>query len=233
MAKLFIVMSKDTVGRETRTYEELATALEEAAWANPALSDRQKHVVLLAESAAVASRDPEAVARHVEALLELGCSADEIVEVGELASVLPIHACTEGMPVLAEVVGRSSADIAADFGAEQQRVRRAFESSRGYWSEFWTVLLSYDQAFFSAYADLSARPWEGGVLEPYERELVYLGFDASPQHLYRPGMAIHAENALRLGATEAQVASVFILLGVADVTAYRLVEAEVKRRRRG
>lgn len=213
------------------SYQELASRLARAAWDNPALAPRQKHLVLLAEAAAAASRDRDGIARHVAALLDLGCSAAEVLEVGELASILPIHACTEGMPALAEVAGRPAPAIAAGFDVAQVRAKQGFEAKRGYWSDFWTILLGYDRAFFEAYADLSSRPWRVGLLEPYERELVYLGFDASPRHLYRPGIAIHAANAMRLGATEAQVANVFTLLGVADAAAYDLVADEIDRRR--
>lgn len=219
--------------RDARTsYKELAQILKRAAWENPALTPRQKHLVLLAEAAAVASRDPEAVAEHVEALMALGCTSAEVLEVGELASILPIHACTEGMPALAQAAGREAADVEANFDDAEVQAKRRFEGGRGYWSDFWTILLSYDRAFFQAYANLSSRAWESGVLEPYERELVYLGFDASPRHLYRPGIAIHAGNALRLGATELQVANVFTILGVVDTLAYDLVASELGRRGR-
>ncbi|GAB3883338.1 carboxymuconolactone decarboxylase family protein [Terrabacter terrigena] len=217
------------MGERESSYEQLASRLAQAAWENPALSPRQKHLVLLAEAAAKASRDPEGIARHVAALMDLGCSATEVLEVGELASVLPIHACTEGMPALATAAHRSAAAIAAGFDVAKALVKQDFEVKRGYWNDFWTVLLGYDRPFFEAYADLSSHAWQVGVLEPYERELVYLGFDASPQHLYRPGIGIHAANAMRLGATEAQIANVFTLLGVADTAAYDLVADELER----
>jgi alkylhydroperoxidase/carboxymuconolactone decarboxylase family protein YurZ len=211
-------------------YRALAQAVRDAAWVNPALSERQKHLILLSEAAALASRDPVAVAEHVAEALRLGCSEAEILEVAELASVLPIHACTEGMPVLARVAGRAVTALEAGFDIEQVEERVRFEHARGYWSDFWTVLLNYDRRFFAAYTALSSRAWNDGVLEPYLKELIYLGFDASPKHLYRPGIEIHARNALALGASEQQVANVFTLLGCVDTGAFELVAAELAQR---
>lgn len=215
----------------SKDYLALARAVHEAAWANPALTARQKHLILLSEAAALTSRDAGAVAEHVAEARHLGCSEAEILEVAELASVLPIHACTEGMPTLALVANRDTAAMEAAFDAYQVEAKARFERARGYWSDFWTVLLSYDAPFFASYAALSSRAWEEGVLEPYLRELIYLGFDASPRHLYRPGIEIHARNALAFGATEQQVASVFSLLGCVDSGAYELVSAELLRQR--
>ncbi|WP_330234424.1 carboxymuconolactone decarboxylase family protein [Nocardia sp. NBC_00508] len=42
------------------------------------------------------------VRRHIRAALELGVSREEILAVLELTSVLGIHACNIGVPVLAE-----------------------------------------------------------------------------------------------------------------------------------
>lgn len=215
---------------ERADYVALARAVKEAAWANPALSERQKHLILLSEAAALASRDPVAVAAHVAEARRLGCSDSEILEVAELASVLPIHACTEGMPALAHVTGHDAAALEAGFDTEQVEERARFERARGYWSDFWTVLLSYDRRFFAAYTTLSSRAWDDGVLESYLKELIYLAFDASPRHLYRPGIEIHARNALALGATEQQVANVFTLLGCVDTGAFELVAAELAQR---
>jgi alkylhydroperoxidase/carboxymuconolactone decarboxylase family protein YurZ len=219
-------MSRDPA-ESKRRYTALADAVMEAAWVNPALSERHKRLILLSEAASVASRDAAAIKEHVAQARRLGCSDAEILEVAELVSTLPIHACTEGMPALAQVAGRSAPALEASLDAEQLDAKARFQEARGYWSEFWTVLLAYDRVFFAAYGEFSSRPWDEGVLEPYLRELIYLGFDASPRHLYRPGIEIHARNALSLGATEAQVANVFTLLGCVDTRAYELVADEL------
>lgn len=205
-----------TVGDEleqlTYQFRLRISALEDAAWSNGSLTEGQKHLLLLAEAAAITSLDSAAIRHHTQAARQAGCSSEEILEVAELTATLPIHACTEGMPALAGSAGLDAGKLEAGFTVEQRAAKARFTDSRGYWSDFWTLLLGIDPKFFESYSELSSRPWESGVLDPYFKELVYLAFDASPRHLYRPGIEIHSRNALALGASVAQISCVFALL---------------------
>jgi len=51
--------------------------------------------------------------------------------------------------------------------------------------------------------------------------LIYIAIDASTSHLYEPGLRVHIRNALRYGATMAEIMEVYQLtavLGIHTVT---------------
>ena len=78
--------------------------------------------------------------QHIQNALRHGASKEEIMEVYELTSVLGIHTCTLGVPVLLEELGRCGATPG---GLEQApgALRQDFVERRGYWNEFWDGLL--------------------------------------------------------------------------------------------
>ena len=81
----------------------------------------------------------------------------------------------------------------------------------------WDGVLALSPDFFEAYGEFSSVPWQTGTLEPKIRELVYVAVDAAATHLYEPGTRIHMENALKLGATPAEIMEVLALVSVLGV----------------
>ncbi|MCP2316382.1 putative conserved protein YurZ, alkylhydroperoxidase/carboxymuconolactone decarboxylase family [Nocardia amikacinitolerans] len=66
------------------------------------LSPQTVELLSIAVDAACTHMYSPGVRRHIRAALELGVSPEEILAVLELTSVLGIHACNIGVPVLAE-----------------------------------------------------------------------------------------------------------------------------------
>lgn len=97
------------------------------------------------------------------------------------------------------------------------RLKEEFVQARGYWSELWDDTLRLDPDFFESYLNFSSVPWRKGVLEPKVRELIYVAIDVSTTHLYDPGTRIHMRNALRYGATEAELMEVMELTSVLGI----------------
>ena len=99
----------------------------------------------------------------------------------------------------------------------QRQLREQFIDQRGYWNDFWNGLLSLDPDFFEAYTQFSSVPWQRGVLEPKIKELIYIAIDASTTHLYEPGIRQHMQNAIRHGATRAEIMEVLELTSVLGI----------------
>ena len=76
---------------------------------------------------------------------------------------------------------------------------------RGYWHRFHDGLLAWSPAFLKAYLAFQSAPWRSGALEPKMREFVYIAVDGAVTHLYASGLRRHMDDALRLGATRAEV----------------------------
>ena len=104
-----------------------------------------------------------------------------------------------------------------DTVARQETLKREFEEKRGYWSELWSGVLQIDPDFFEAYLAFSSVPWTHGVLEPKVKELIYIAIDVSTTHLYEPGLRLHIRNALKYGATVAEIMEVYELTSVLGI----------------
>jgi AhpD family alkylhydroperoxidase len=100
-----------------------------------------------------------------------------------------------------------------------QALKAEFVDKRGYWAPFWDDMLELDPEFFRAYTEFSSVPWRNGTLEPKVRELIYIAIDASATHMYAPGIRQHVRNALRAGATRAQIMEVIELVSVIGIHA--------------
>ena len=201
-------------------------------WREGPLDRRTKALVCLAVHASPTLMDEDATRRYADLAFEHGASLEEVLEVLELVSTLGIHAITVGVPILAEEAGLPAYDEAGE--AELEAAREAFRERREYWDEGKEPRLRIDPGHFRRYLELSAHPWETGVLEPKVREFVYIAIDASVTHVFEFGTRLHVRNALDQGATREEVLEVLQLAAGAGVDALQAglpVVAEVARDR--
>ena len=62
-------------------------------------------------------------------------------------------------------------------------------------------------------------PWRKGPLEPKVKELVYIAVDAAATHLYVPGIRQHVKQAIKHGATAAEIMEVLELTSTLGIHA--------------
>ncbi|RFU30813.1 hypothetical protein B7463_g5520, partial [Scytalidium lignicola] len=196
---------------------------------NRHLPAKIQEFVHITVNAAVTHIHRPAIRAHIQAALAVGATKEEVMEVLELSSTVSIHACNVGIPLLLEVLKEEGLYAPQPLSDYQQRLKTEFTESRGYWHPFWEELLELDPNFFDKYTALSASPWKSGSLEPKYKELMYCAFDCACTHLYRPGLKVHIQNALHLGATSNQVIEVLeiaSLIGIQTVTTSMPILAE-------
>ena len=164
-------------------------------WGTGVLPRKIAELIGIALNAACTNLDPGGTRRHIRAALEAGATRDEILFVLKCASVLSIHSCSLGAPILLEEAlaagvkpARRSNGIATP-ACDKMRV-----------------------------IGLYAR----GVMPPKEVELLSIAFDASYTHMYAPGTRRHIKAALRLGATMEEIMEVLKLCAVQGVQACNL-----------
>jgi len=180
------------------------------------------------------NRDSEAATRtHVRRAISEGASREAIAETIQLASVIGIHSCVIGVPMLLDLAAAAGLQTEQDAGSDRARleaIKQAFVHKRGYWSPLWDGLLSRSPDFFQAYTAFSAAPWDRGVLAPKTKELIYIAIDISTNHLFEPGTEIHIKNALGYGASIEEVLEVIeivSLLGLESVPlGYAILDEE-------
>lgn len=71
-------------------------------WEHGTLEPKVKELIYIAVDAATTHLYEPGLRQHIQNALRHGATRDEIMEVYELISVLGIHACTLGVPVLLE-----------------------------------------------------------------------------------------------------------------------------------
>lgn len=188
--------------------------------------------VMLAASASVTHLNSEAVGLHVEGALRHGATRAEIAEVLQISSVLGIHAYMVGVPVLLEELAAAGGSVEAAFPQDEkfQRVKSAFTQQRGYWSDQLQDMVRTSPDFFQGYTEFSSTPWKSGALPPVVKELLYVAIDVDTTHLFEPGVRIHVRNALRYGATPAQVLQVMQVVACLGMQSFLLGVPQLARR---
>lgn len=71
-------------------------------WRRSVLPPKTKELVYIAVDASTTHLYEPGLRRHIRNALKLGATREEILEVLELVSVLGIHACNLGVPILAQ-----------------------------------------------------------------------------------------------------------------------------------
>lgn len=185
-------------------------------WKNGSLEPKVKEFIYIAIDASTTHLYEPGLRIHIQNALKYGATKEEIMEVYQLTSVLGMHTCTMGVPVLMDELGNAGrgAELEGELTAEQIDLKARFMENRGYWNPFWDGLLKLDPGFFLAYIEFSSVPWKHGPLTPKIKELIYIAIDAATTHLYEPGLRIHIQNALKYGATKEDIMEVYQLTSV-------------------
>ena len=184
---------------------------------NNALSPKIREFIYIAIDASTTHLYLPGLKLHMENALALGATRDEIMEVLELTSVLGIHTCTMGVPILMDELrkmGRGDEVDNIEYGDHEKSLKEKFIENRGYWSPFWDDMLKLSPEFFECYLDFSSVPWKSGTLEPKVKEFIYIAIDTATTHLHEEGARIHIRNALNYGATKEEIMEIFQCVSV-------------------
>jgi alkylhydroperoxidase/carboxymuconolactone decarboxylase family protein YurZ len=198
-------------------YFEAYTALSSVPWTHGVLEPKVKEFMYIAADASTTHLYNAGTRIHMENALRHGATVDEVFEVLQMTSVLGIHSCTVGVPILLEEL--AAAGMLEDEALDGRRtaLKAAFTENRGYWAPFLEGILQLSPEFFEAYLKLSSVPWLTGTLAPKVKEFVYVAIDAATTHLYEPGLRQHIRNAIGHGATKDELMEVLQLVSAIGV----------------
>jgi len=189
-------------------------------WKHEVLPRKTVELIGLAVNAACTNLNPEGTRRHIHAALDAGANRDEILMVLKMASLLSIHSCSLGAPILLEEAK------AAGVGPVEQRQPATPIVNRlragGQWNEAWTPFYNLDPAWTEQFMAAGIPVYAGGVLSPKLAELLSIAFDVSYTHMYAPGTRRHIKAALKLGATIEEIMEVLKLCVIQGVQACNL-----------
>ncbi len=185
---------------------------------NSVLSPKVKEFLYIAIDSSTTHMFEAGLRLHIRNALGYGATADEIMEVLQLTSVLGVHTVTMGVPALLDSMRAAGyPEATGELTSEQKKLKADFIAARGYWSETWDRVLTLSPDYFAAYAEFSSVPWKHGTLEPKIKEFIYIAIDSATTHLHEKGTRTHMANALKLGATPAEIMEVLALTSVLGV----------------
>jgi len=188
-------------------WADQAERMTQAAWRAGGLSPRVAALVALAVASASTALDERGTRHHIEAALAAGATREEVLTVLKMASLLSIHTCSLGAPILLEEAKAAGLDLppAADPAPPTPACDRL--RAAGQWNAAWDPFFQLAPEWTDAFMAAGAGIYLGGI-EPKLAELLSIAFDASIRHMYAPGSRRHIRNALALGATAAEVMGV-------------------------
>ena len=185
-------------------------------WRSGVLARKTLELISLALNAACTSLNPGGTRRHIRAALQAGASREEILTVLKMASVMAIHSCSLGAPILleeAQTASVRSVPRKSDPSTPACDAMRAL----GQWNDAWNPFFELDPEWTDEFMATGAGIYASGVIEPKLVELLSIAFDASYTHMYAPGARRHIRAALKLGATIEEIMEVLKLCVVQGV----------------
>jgi alkylhydroperoxidase/carboxymuconolactone decarboxylase family protein YurZ len=189
-------------------------------WISGVLPRKFVELVGVAVNAACTNLNPEGTRRHIRKALEAGATKHEILFVLKCASVMSIHSCSLGAPILleeAQAAGKQPTSKPATDTPACDRMKAI-----GQWNTAWDPFLELDPVWTDQFMATGAGIYGSGVMPAKETELLSIAFDASFTHMYAPGTRRHIHNALQAGATMEEIMEVLKLCVVQGVQACNL-----------
>lgn len=169
--------------------------------------------VRLGVAAVATTLDNDETRRQGEIALELGATPEQLTELIILVSAIGMHTLHEGGRIVAELLRtRGLGNMTSELDSSRRSLLELYVGDDPYWARleerlpgFLDALIRLSPEAFTAFVEFCAIPWRTQTLSPRTKEIVYLALDATPTHRYLPGVRLHLDNALRLGATRQQI----------------------------
>lgn len=160
---------------------------------------------------------------HIKNAIIHGATIEEIFEVLKLVSVLGMHTCAVGIPILEdEYNAYSNHSMSVCLNEKQTEQKNQFIKKMGYWNRFRDILLVNDGQFFESYLKYLTNPWEKDIISEKLKEFIYIAIDSSTTHLFEKGLRIHIRNALKYGATFEEIMEIFKIVSTQGSSTFHI-----------
>jgi alkylhydroperoxidase/carboxymuconolactone decarboxylase family protein YurZ len=189
-------------------------------WRSGVLPRKLVELISVGLNAACTNLNPEGTRRHIRRALAAGATRDEILLILKMASVMSIHSCSLGAPILLEEAKSAGARPAAKAAVPTPACDKM--KTIGQWNAAWDPFYDLDAAWTDEFMATGAAIYASGTLPAKDVELLSIAFDASYTHMYAPGTRRHIHNALKAGATMEEIMEVLKLCVVQGVQACNL-----------
>ncbi|OLO37098.1 hypothetical protein BTR23_14300 [Alkalihalophilus pseudofirmus] len=202
---------------EDKEFFEIYKKLVSTPYKNNIIDAKSRELINVALSSSPTNLSKDTLKMHIENAFNQGATEREILEVFKLVSVLGMHTCAVGVPILVEETGEFKD---TKLNANQEKLKEKFVEKMGYWHDFRNTLLLNDEHFFESYFQFLTNPWDSDILSPKLKEFIYIAIDSATTHLFDVGIRVHIQNALRYGATFEEIMEVLKLTSAQGVDTF-------------
>jgi alkylhydroperoxidase/carboxymuconolactone decarboxylase family protein YurZ len=197
-------------------------------WTSGVLPRKTVELISVALNASCTNLNPDGTRRHIRAALEAGATRDEILLVLKMASLVSIHSCGLGAPILLHEATYGALDAASVGRAE--RLKKAGDATPtvdkmraiGQWNEAWDPFYDLAPVWAEQFMAAGMGIYGSSVLPTKEIELLSIALDASYTHMFASGARRHIKKALKAGATLDEILEVLKLCVVQGIQACNL-----------
>ncbi|OTG65956.1 carboxymuconolactone decarboxylase family protein [Acinetobacter silvestris] len=158
------------------------------------------------------------VKRHIRDALKMGASRVEILEVFKLASIVGIHACAFGVPILEQELEAAGCVDEPQALAVETPICDEMRA-QGNFNPLWETLYCWDPTYLEDFLKIATSFWKSNVLPPLWIELLCIAGDITITHMWAHGTQRHIQAALTLGATREQILEVFKIVSLQGIEA--------------
>lgn len=191
-------------------WAEACAAMSTNPWSSGVLSRKLVELIGVAINAACTNLNPDGTRRHIRTALEAGATRDEVLLVLKCASLLAIHSCSLGAPLLLDEAAAMDTSQSADAVMPSTPACDAMRAV-GQWNTAWDPFFEIDPAWTDSFFAAGISIYKSGVMSAKDLELISIAFDASCTHMYAPGTRRHIQGALKAGATIEEIMEVLKL----------------------
>jgi alkylhydroperoxidase/carboxymuconolactone decarboxylase family protein YurZ len=216
------------------TWAETCARMTTNPWRVGVLSRKLVELIGVGLNAACTNLNPEGTRRHIRKALDAGATKEELLFVLKCASVMSIHSCSLGAPILLEEAKAAGKQPVPKLAAATPACERM--KAIGQCNTAWDPFFELDPIWTDEFMATGAGIYGSSAMPAKETELLSIAFDASYTHMYAPGTRRHIHNALKAGAAVEEIMEVLKLCVVQGVAACNLgvpILAEELARQRG
>ena len=178
-------------------------------WTSGILPRKTIELICIAVNAACTNLNQDGTRRHIRAALDAGATREEILTVLKMASLLGLHSCSLGAPILLEEAKATGVEPRSNNKVPTPVCDRAREI--GQWNVAWDPFFNLDPLWTEQVITAGLPVYTGALIPPKLAELLSIALDASYTHMYALGTRRHIKAALKLGATIQEIMEVLKL----------------------
>jgi alkylhydroperoxidase/carboxymuconolactone decarboxylase family protein YurZ len=186
---------------------EQCLKMSDVPWTSNVLPRKDVALIGLAVNVACTNLSAEGTRHHIRGALAAGATREEILMILKIASLLSIHTCSLGAPILLEEAKSAGVKLAPKETVATPVCDKM--KAAGQWNTAWDGFFEIDPKWTEAIIGASLPVYTSGILTPKLAEFLSIAVDASITHMYAPGTRRHIQTALKLGATVEEIMEVF------------------------